>query len=126
MRNSQSGENATTIEELNYLKSMIEVSYRPRMIRIIIWCEVLFILCFISIATSAFLFAVTMVSPQLHLMVPTVCFAGSLIIFIWMRKNKDKASRILSLIERIEGLDDPTELDSIDLDDYGLEWVVDK
>lgn len=126
MKNSQSGENATTIEELNYLKSMMEVSYRPRIIRIMIWCEVLFLLCFISIATSVFLFVVTVISPQLHLMVPTMCFAGSLIIFIWMRKNKDKASRILSLIERIEGLDDPAELDLIDLDDYGLGWVVDK
>ena len=126
MINPQSGENATTFEELNYLKSMIEISYRPRIIRIMIWCEVLFLLYFISMVTSAFLFVVTVISPQLHLMVPAVCFIGSLIIFIWMRKNKDNASRILSLIERIEELDNPTELDLIDLNDDGLEWVIDR
>jgi len=115
----------TTTEELNHLKVMIETSYRPKMIKIMIWCELLFILSVISIVISAFLLVISVISPQLHLMVPVVCLVGSLIIFIWIRKNKHKALGILSLIDRIEGLDDPIDLDSIDLDDYGLGWVVD-
>lgn len=118
----------TTTEELNHLKGMIETSYRPNMNRIMIWCELLYLLCFISIAISVFLFVIFLFviflsSPQL-LMVPIVCIVGSLILFIWIRKTKDKASKIMSLIDKIEGVDDPVELDSIDLDDYGLGWVV--
>lgn len=113
----------TTTEELNYLKGMIETTYRPKVVRIIIWGELLFILSVISIVISVFLFVIFLISPQL-LMVPIVCLVGSLIIFIWIRKIKHKALGILSLIDRIEGLNDPSELDLIDLDDYGLEWVV--
>ncbi len=113
----------TTTEELNYLKGMIETSYRPKMNRIMIWCELLFRLCFISIVISVFSFVIFLSSPQL-LMVIIVCLVGSLIIFIWIRKIKHKALGILSLIDKIEGLDDPVDLDSIDLDDYGLGWVV--
>lgn len=116
----------TTIEELNYLKSMIEIRHKPSMIRLMIRSELLFGLSAISMLSSMILFVMS-VNQSLGLMVISVgWFITSLIIFFWVRRIKNGASKIMSLIDKISGLDDPSELDLIDPNDYGLDWKVEK
>ena len=117
------GENVTTTEELNYLKAMIEVSYRPRIIKVMVMCGGLSDLSVVSLLISMVLVVITMNSSQAYMMVSTGWFVGSLVIFVWSRIKKDEVSRLLSLLNRIEGLDDPSELVSIDPVDYGFERV---
>lgn len=116
----------TTIEELNYLKSMIEIRYGPAVVRMMMCSELLFGLSIISMLLSMVLFVI-IVNQSLGLMVISVgWFITSLIIFFWIRRIKDKASKIMSLIVKISGLEDPSELDLIDPNDYGLDWKVEK
>ena len=123
---SRRGEKMTTIEELNYLKSLIEIRYRPSMVKNMIWIKSLSILSIISMLSSMILLVMS-VNQSLDLVVISIgWFTMSLVIFFWVKRIRNRASKIVSLLDNISGLDDPSELDSMNPNDYGLEWKVEK
>ena len=111
-----------TMDELHYLQTMVEISYRPRLMRSKVLNDVLSNLSLVAIFASQILLLTFYVRFEIYmLIVYLVVFIGSTYTFITTKRLKKRTLDFLEMLQNIENAKDLNDLDKIDLGKYGLE-----
>jgi len=111
-----------TMDELHYLQTMVEFSYRPKMMKEKVTNDVLSNLSLVAIFASQILLLTLYIRFELYmLIVYLVGFIGSIYTFISSKILKKKILDFMEMLQEIENAKDPNDLDKIDLGKYGLE-----
>ena len=110
-----------SMTDLDYLKAMVEIRYRPKIMREKDVNDFTANLSLLAIFASQILVLTFYIRFEVFMLVIyLVTFLGSIHTYISSKRLEKKISDYIEVIQNIENAKDPDDLDKIDISKYGL------